>query len=177
MHEVVVKKSPIHGMGVFAVFPIEAGEIIMPIDDDRVVTDDNPVNHEDGEMEYHCDYLRDGLVVLMQEPERHINHSCMPNSYVRTIDGVRYVVALRTILPQDEITNDFCINGGGDTVWTCNCCHVRCRKTIHSNFFELSLELQSAYLPLLDRWFVDENSVEVKRLRKQRNNVATTNLR
>ena len=38
-----------------------------------------------------------GKVVLMQPPERYINHSCDPNSFVKTIDGVRHVLALLDI--------------------------------------------------------------------------------
>ena len=42
------------------------GEIILPIDDSRVVDDDHPLRPDLGEQSYHCDYLAGGKTVLMQ---------------------------------------------------------------------------------------------------------------
>jgi hypothetical protein len=92
----------------------------------------------------------------MQSPERHINHSCDPNTFVRTLNGVRYVFALRDIAASAEVTYDYCINGFGDVVWMCHCGAPRCRGTIHSDFFHLPFALQIEYLPLLDTWYVSE---------------------
>ena len=71
----------------------------------------------------------------MQAPERFINHRCEPNTFIRTISGDRYVVALREIHPGDEITYDYCINGDGDTAWDCSCKSPKCRKRHHSALF------------------------------------------
>ena len=73
----------------------------------------------------------------MQPPERFINHRCDPNTFIRTIAGDRYVVALREIHPGDEITYDYCINGDGDTAWDCSCKSPECRKRHLSGFFHL----------------------------------------
>jgi SET domain-containing protein len=164
MANVSVKPSPIEGQGVFAAVDFRKGERILAIDDSRVVTEDAPLR--EGEDPRHCDYLAAGRVVLMQPPERHINHSCDPNAYVRTIDGVRYVLALRDIAMGEEITYDYCINSGGDTVWRCNCGSERCRRMIHSDFFHLPRALQLEYLPLLDGWFVEEHREHVERLQR-----------
>ncbi|HET6447081.1 MAG TPA: SET domain-containing protein [candidate division Zixibacteria bacterium] len=93
-----------------------------------------------------------------------MNHCCRPNSYVRSIDGVRYLIALRDIAPDDEITFDYYIIGGGDTIWECSCRHLQCRREIHSSFFHLPVELQFEYRPLLDSWFVEENRTKVGQL-------------
>jgi hypothetical protein len=162
--KVTVKHSAINGQGVFALKSISKGELILAIDDSRVVTDDSPLDANKGELDYHCDYLASGKVVLMQFPERHINHSCDPNIFVKTILGVRYVFALRSIAAGEEITYDYCINGFGDTLWECNCGSSRCRKTIHSDFFHLPYELQVEYLPLLDNWYIEEYREKVKDL-------------
>lgn len=50
-----------------------------------------------------------GKVILMKEPERSINHSCDPNTYVKTINGVRRVLAMRGIKKGEEITFDYAI--------------------------------------------------------------------
>lgn len=161
---VTVRPSALEGLGVFAERPFAAGETILAINDSRVVDHAHPLApHEDPR---HCDYLADGKVVLMQAPERHINHSCDPNTYVKTVDGRRLVMARRAIVAGEEITYDYCINSGGDTVWTCHCGAARCRHTIHSDFFHLPLELQREYLPLLDDWFRQECRTQLEALQR-----------
>jgi uncharacterized protein len=161
--KVYVRESPIQGQGVFAARAIAQGEPVLAIDDSRVVTVENPLRAELGEFEDHCDWLAD-KTVLMQLPERHINHSCDPNTFVRTISGVRWVLALRPIAAGAEITYDYCINGFGDVVWECHCGAARCRHQIHSDFFHLPLSLQIEYLPLLDEWYLGAHRERVERL-------------
>jgi len=50
-------------------------------------------------------------------------------------------------------------------VWHCHCGASRCRRTIHSDFFHLPLDLQWQYLPLLDEWFRKERSEDIEKLR------------
>ena len=156
------RSSPISGLGVFAERFFGMGESIMEIDDSRIVDEAHPLGT--GQESRHCDYLAGGKVVLMRPPERHINHSCDPNSYVKTISGQRLVIALRDIAEGEEITYDYCINGDGATVWLCNCGAARCRREIHSNFFHLPIDIQLEYLPLLDDWFREEKATELKSL-------------
>ena len=167
MADVVVAQSRIHGVGVFTTRDFAEGEIILPIDDSRVVDDGHPLRSELGEYDYHCDYLAGGKVVLMRSPERHINSSCDPNSYVKTINGVRHVAARRPVESGEEITYDYIIDCHGGIVWQCNCGSPRCRGTIVSSFFELPLELQMEYLPLLNEWFIKEHREEVEALRRR----------
>jgi SET domain-containing protein len=159
---VVVRQSGIDGRGVFAARHYSSGDVVLTIDDSYVVDNEHPVPR--GE-ERHCDYLECGKTVWMQVPERHINHSCDPNVFVRTIDGIRHVLALRDIRTGEEITYDYCVNGYGDVVWHCSCGADRCRGTIHSDFFHLPLDLQWQYLPLLDEWFRKERSEDIEKLR------------
>ena len=164
MGKVHLGESSIEGTGVFASVAIQKGEAVLRIDDSRVVDAANPLRPELGEYQRHCDYLADGQVVHMRLPERHINHCCDPNTFVRTINGARYVFALRDIGAGEEITFDYCINSGGDTIWQCNCGSPRCLKTIHSDFFHLPLERQIEYLPLLEDWYIAENREKVEAL-------------
>ena len=167
MSTVYTAESPIHGTGVFSSARFSPGQIVLRIDDSRVVTDDKPLDSEKGEFDHHCDYLAGGLVVLMEHPERSINHRCEANTYIRTIAGDRYVVALRVIHPGEEITNDYCINGDGDTAWDCSCNSPVCRKHLLSGFFHLPEEVQARYLALLEDWFVDEHRNEVDTLKSR----------
>ncbi len=159
---VTVAASGINGLGVFAAAQFQPGDVILSIDDSFVVDAAHPV--PPGE-EHHCDYLEQGKTVWMQSPERYINHSCDPNVYVRTSNGIRQVVALREIPAGEEIAYDYCINSSGDTVWACRCAASRCRRSIHSDFFHLPIDVQKEYLPLLDDWFVKEYAGQVAALR------------
>jgi SET domain-containing protein len=167
MSRVYTAKSLIHGMGVFSSAHFMPGEIILEIDDSRLVTDADPLDRAKDEFDYHCDYLASGKVVLMQVPERFINHRCEPNTFISTIAGDRYVVALREIHLGDEITYDYCVNGDGDTAWDCSCKSKACRRRHLSGFFHLPVDVQARYLALLDDWFVAEHQAEVKSLKRQ----------
>jgi hypothetical protein len=159
---VVIDKSGIEGRGVFAIRPFLQRESILAIDDSRVVNDHAPL--QDDEQERHCDYLERGRIVLMQPPERYINHSCNPNTHVKTVNGKRLVIARREIAAGEEITYDYSINSSGDTIWLCRCNSARCRREIHSDFFHLPIEFQREYLPLLEDWFRKERAAEIAHL-------------
>ena len=165
MKNVIVKKSPIHGLGVFAAKDFQKGERILVGDESRVLTPENPLRPENGEFDYHCDYLAGGKVVPLGYPERHINHCCDPNAYVAYVGDVRGTYARRDIRAAEEITHDYCINGYGDLVWQCNCGSPRCRKLIHADFFHLPFELQVEYLQLLTDWYVDEYREKIEALK------------
>lgn len=165
MADVTVKESKIHGFGVFAARDFSMDEIILPIDDSRIVDDAHPLRTDLGEYDYHCDYLENGKIVLMRSPERHINSGCDPSAFAKTIDGLRYVAARRNIPAGEEITCDYIIDCHGGIVWQCSCGSPLCRGTIVSSFFELPAELQLKYLPLLNPWFIEEHSEKIDKLR------------
>lgn len=167
MLEVTVGESKIHGLGVFAARDFAAGETVLVMDDSRVVDDEHPLRPELGEFDDHCDYLEGGKVILQQFPERHINSSCDPNAFARRSGGASRVVARRAIKAGEEITYDYIIDCHGGEVWQCRCGSRRCRGTIVSSFFELPLELQIEYLPLLNEWFVAEHREQTEWLRRR----------
>ncbi len=174
MSRVHTAQSPIHGMGVFSSSQFSAGEIVLKIDDSRVVIDTDPLDPARGEFEHHCDYLAGGRVVLMQPPERFINHRCDPNTFTRTIAGDRHVVALREIRPGEEITYDYCLNSEGDTAWDCSCGSPKCRRHHLSGFFHLPMDIKARYLALLEDWFVAEHPDEVAALKRNIQDLGVT---
>jgi SET domain-containing protein len=149
---VEVRASAIGGRGVFATRYFEAGERILRRDDSRVVTEENPLLA--GEDEEHCDWIADGRIVYVQEPERYTNHSCDPNAY-KEVDagGVRYCTARRAIEAGEEITTDYRIDNSGDGTFDCRCGSSRCGGTVQTNFFRLPRKMQVEYLPYLSPWF------------------------
>ena len=162
--DVEMQPSSIHGQGVFARRPFRRDELVLPIDDSRIVNANDPLDSSKGELEHHQDYLGDHDV-LMQEPERYINHCCEPSAFVKTYDRVRYVVAYRDISAGEEITYDYCINSYGDFEWECSCGHPKCRGRHNTDFFSLPDEKLIEYQPLLDDWFVEWKLETVNALR------------
>ena len=165
--KVFVAHSSIQGLGLFAYQYLPKGKFILPIDDSREVTQEDPLHPDQGEYEFHCDYLADDKVVLMKFPERHINHSCDPNAFIHTDQGTRGVYALRDIHPGEEITLDYSINGYGNSSWQCRCGAQRCRKCVYADFFRLPYEFQVEYLPILDSWFIQAYQLQVNSLIKK----------
>lgn len=161
-HSVAIKSSSIQGKGVYALRPFAAGEKILTIDDSHVVTDESVLTKK--QHEFDCDYLENGAIILMQEPERDINHSCNPNTYIKTINGVRTVLAMKGITEGEEITFDYSINGNNEGTFACHCGAPNCRKIYQGNFFKLPIAIQRKYLPYLDDWFVEEHQDQVNEL-------------
>ena len=158
------KTSRIEGLGVFADRPFEEGDVVLVIDTSRVVDERHPLRPELGEREDHCTSLQDGRVVLLPAPERHLNHSCDPNAYLRTAGAELRVIARRAIGAGDEITLDYLINTHGGSRWRCRCGAPRCRGLLEASFFDLPLELQREYLGLLEPAFVERHRDEMVRL-------------
>jgi len=159
-----VGASPVEGLGVFATCSVAPGELILVLDDSRVVDADHPLCPEAGELERHCDFLGGGRTVLMPVPSRYINSSCDPNTVVRTTDGIRHVIALRGIAAGEEITYDYLLNCHGGARWTCRCGSPRCRREVPASFFDLPRDEQLRLLPLLDTWFVEEHAHRIAEL-------------
>lgn len=162
-----VAPSPIEGQGVFANRPFVWGETVLVLDTSRVVTEEDPIRTEKGEREDHLAFLAGGEKFLLPEPERHLNHCCDPNAYLRTLDeGVR-VIARRPIGAGEEVTLDYLINTHGGTSWHCRCGADRCRGQLETSFFELPPDFQREYLPLLEIWFIEEHRDEIEALEER----------
>jgi len=166
MPDVAVADSAIHGIGAFATRPVRRGETALIIDDSRIVDETHPLRPELNEHAWHCDYLAGGAVVLMRAPERHINSSCDPNTFVKTIGVRRHVIALRDIPAGSEITYAYIVNTFGGAVWECHCGAPQCVGRVPSSFFELPVERQLEYLPQLEKWFRDEHPQEIRDLER-----------
>lgn len=157
----MVKKSPMQGKGVFASCDLKAGDFVLEIDDSHVVTDESKLTKK--QHEFDLDYFNN-KIILMQEPEKYINHSCDPTVYVKTINGVRNVYAFFDIKKGDEITFDYAVNGDNEGTFNCNCGSKNCRKIYQGDFFRLPIEIQLKYLPYLDKWFIEKHKTRMVKL-------------
>lgn len=163
MEKVLVKRSAIQGNGVYANKSFRRGEIVLSIDDSHIVVDGTKLKKH--QLEFDCDFLANGKTILMQEPEKYINHSCDPSTYVKTIDGVRQVLVMHDIKIGDEITYDYSMNGYNNGTFKCTCGSKNCRIIYQGNFFKLPKGVQLKYLPYLEDWFIQEHKKETERLK------------
>lgn len=158
---VELRESLLQGLGVFACRTFSTGAIVLTIDDTHVVTDESALTAD--QHEFDLDYV-DGKVILMQEPEKFINHSCDPNVYVKTEQNVRNVYTIRDIKAGEEITYDYAVNGDNEGTFECHCGSPICRKVYVGNFFKLPIERQKYYLPYLDVWFAEKYKEQLTKL-------------
>lgn len=116
---VVIRSSPIHGKGLFACRAIKAGE---------VVTQWAPLILSGAQIktlsEIEKKYIsrRGGKVMLNQEPERYMNHSCAPNTKVLNFRDV----ALRDIAAGEEVTTDYAFDNPIGYKAPCTCRATHC---------------------------------------------------
>ncbi|MDE2149762.1 MAG: SET domain-containing protein-lysine N-methyltransferase [Gammaproteobacteria bacterium] len=143
-----VRRSSIHGRGVFAVAPIAAGTDLIDYRG-RLIT------HAEADRRYGDDDSGHTFLFSLNRhyvidaghhgnSARFINHSCEPNCetvLVESDDGDpkrdRVVIqTLRDIVPGEELAYDYRIDAGGRITrallqcWACHCGAPRCRGTL-----------------------------------------------
>jgi uncharacterized protein len=137
-----VRRSGIHGKGVFATVPILEGERIIEYKG-RVITwkqaqrahphDPNDPNHT---FFFHIDDQRviDGND--QGNSAKWINHSCGPNCEADEVDGRVFINALRDIAPGEELNYDYGLILEGrmtekvKKMFACRCGAPQCRGTM-----------------------------------------------
>jgi SET domain-containing protein len=108
-----VRRSGVHGKGVFAVRPIAAGESIIEYTGERIDWPEALRRHpHDPKDPHHTFYfsLEDGHVIDAKHggnAARWINHSCAPNCEADEEDGRVHIKALRDLQPGEELFYDY----------------------------------------------------------------------
>lgn len=143
-----IKKSGIQGKGIFAVEKIKKGEIVA-IKGGQILTMKQFEKLKKFPKEF-CLQIEEEFFIGSTDGSNvkntaiFINHSCDPNAGLK---GQITYVALRDILPNEEITQDYamsfaCIQAYGDMV--CNCGSKNCRGKLTENDWK-SKNLQKKY--------------------------------
>lgn len=123
MSGVEIKKSSIHGQGVFATRDYKAGEVVLKWTPKELTEAELSELPE----EEKCYLLRrKGKIFLMQTPERFVNYSCDPNTH--SDDG--FDVAVRDISAGEEITSDYADEDELEK-FECSCGSNICQKIIN----------------------------------------------
>ena len=110
-----VRRSTIHGNGVFARRTIEAGECIVEYEGERITSDESAIRAEkSGGPINHTFFfsLADGMVIdggSGGNDSRYINHACEPNCEAYEEDGRVYVYALHEIEQGDELYYNYAL--------------------------------------------------------------------
>lgn len=130
------------GRGIFAARAIRKGEIVLNFRGRRFDRDD-PIHHTaDASL-----LLQTGsrTYILPEAPSVYVNHSCDPSA---GLVGNRRLVALRDILPGEQVTFDYSTSMD-DGLWSlqCLCGHPECRGLIE-DFRHLPRRVQQHYLDL-----------------------------
>jgi SET domain-containing protein len=136
-NKVVIKKSPIHGNGMFAIEDISKGEVVF-IKGGHILGKDQIVSSA-----VINSYLPigDGFFLAAksaaEEPyvKLYINHSCTPNCGLR---GEITFIAITEINKGEELTCDYAFIDDEEYAFACNCDTVNCRGVITGKDWKLA---------------------------------------
>lgn len=121
--DISVRKSEIHGKGVFANRDFKKGELILKWKPKVLKKEDlKKISKKEEQYIFHAG---GDVYFLKQTPERFVNHSCKPNMYVK--DHCEY--AKRDIKSGEELTTNYFESGDKDeNEFVCKCGDKKCKK-------------------------------------------------
>jgi SET domain-containing protein len=149
--KVVIRETATHGRGVFAAKKIKKGEVIAAFDGTTYDFDyedwnDDLYNHA---IQFEKRRWRDSKGIA-----RLINHSCDPNCGIRDLFKV---VAMRDVLPGEEITWDYGMTENYIWRMKCTCGSPLCRKTIGA-YRTMPLAIRKKYKGYLSAWLLKKSA-------------------
>jgi uncharacterized protein len=140
MPAIAVRRSRIHGRGVFAAKRFRKGERIIEYTGRRIRWSRVPRELDDPRMYFFA--IGDGTWVIDPSVDgneaKWINHSCDPNCIIRERKGRIFIDALRSIRRGEELSYDYCLETDDDVPHTkeieaeapCRCGAKNCRGTL-----------------------------------------------
>ena len=137
---IVVRKSKIHGRGVFANTLIPKGTRIIEYKGRRITGDAADKKYGEDEGTHTFLFLLDNNMVIDANyggnSSRWINHGCNPNCEADEINGRMFIDAKRDIKPGEELCYDYNLvveeryTPALKKLYACGCGAKRCRGTI-----------------------------------------------
>lgn len=124
---IIVKKSKIHGRGVFAAREIRAGDILINWAKCMEILEEHDVEALPCEKRKRVSFI-DGQYILFHPPACWVNHSCEANA--RGTKGCD--VAIRAIKSGEEVTVDYALERVPDLNFRCHCESPSCRGLLTS---------------------------------------------
>ncbi len=129
---VIVRSSPIHAAGVFALERIPKGTRVLEYTGERLRHENADDLYKDRPYTYlfgvgDGTYVIDGYGMAM-----YVNHSCEPNCETEEDDEERvWIVSTREIQPGEELVYDYFLYDGAGPA-KCTCGAKKCRGTMYS---------------------------------------------
>ena len=121
---VIVRASPISGLGVFAIRDVSKGALVASWEHRRLLSEKEYAALTSAEKSY-CTKIR-GVYEMLPIPARYINHSCEPNVEARESGDV----AIQNIASGEEITADYALEYPPGYRLNCRCGKPTCRKIV-----------------------------------------------
>ena len=143
---ICVKETPSRGLGVFAVRDIRKDEIVAEFKGPLVKIE--KLAGIPREVQDHLFNVGLDEYLIAREPAVRTNHSCDPNAgIVRDV----FLVAMRDIKKDEEVTFDYSIIIADDWTLKCACGSLSCRKII-GKYRDLPDELKKKYEKYAPDW-------------------------
>lgn len=139
---IAVRRSGVHGKGVFATSSIASGERLIEYKGECISWKEALRRHpHDPEQPNHTFYfaLDDGTVIdgkVNGNSARWINHSCAPNCEAQEVNGRVFIHAIRNIKPDEELFYDYGLEIDARLTkklkkeYACRCGSKKCRGTM-----------------------------------------------
>lgn len=120
-----IKKSKLHGCGVFAARNLKKGQKIYSFTKGRIL-DAIEVKKLPAKEKRYLDYVGANKFEIIESPGRFVNHSCVPNVAERKRVGF----ALRSIKKGEELTIDYDRAAYLEKPFGCRCGSRSCKNFI-----------------------------------------------
>jgi len=141
-----VRRSPIHGHGLFAIAPMAKDEVVA-VKGGSIVNREilrREITPKLGPVEIQIDndlFIAPATLDDREGSMLYSNHSCDANLGIR---GEITFVAIRDIAAGEELTHDWCVTDDDDYSVSCRCGSPKCRRTLTGKDWQRP-ELQKRY--------------------------------
>ena len=128
----IVRSSPIHAAGVFALEAVPKGTRVLEYTGERMTQEAADKLYETRPYTYLFGYGDGSHVIDGYGMSMYVNHCCQPNCETEEDEENRiWIVAMRDIEPGEELTYDYLLYDGADEA-PCTCGAAECRGTLYS---------------------------------------------
>ncbi len=129
---VELRKSGIHGQGLFTLHPIKKGEKIIQYKGEKISGEEGTRRSEQHDYLTYIFILNDSFDIdgaVNGNEARFANHSCVPNSCIDIFGEKIWIIANKDIEKGEEITYDYALDA--DEILKCECGAKDCRGYIN----------------------------------------------
>jgi hypothetical protein len=129
----IIRSSSIHAAGCYTTRPLRRGARVCEYDGPRFSKAEADERYKDRFITYLFSSGTNGQVIDGFGTAMFINHSCDPNCESENIDGRIFIMAIRDIAADEELTYEYNLHDSDDEEGDCYCGASNCRGTMFSN--------------------------------------------